>query len=394
MEKEAKELVHIYFTGEVKAETPLAMTLPDSNFGFGSSGKIQRLPRLGPKNENTRVFVTASSVMGRLRRCARNAVRDALVAQGNPYPFDMQSYAVMSQGGWDGFLAGTAALSPLEAMQLRRDHPFESVFGSERMSARFGVGNAYLTQDLPGGPPVLNGVRTFDMDRDPGEWGYMSPEEQVKIRARIAGDHIGSLKLKEAMVKVKERRAEARQAPKGSDEQRAKFAEAAAMEQEARIAKKTGDGDNPGKRVSVKNPFPGYEFIPEGVVMTHKMSAVSINNTEAAFLFSALRAFGDLPRLGGHWHHDCGWVSISWQVKIRQRDDAGRWLTEDLGTIEISRETGMVVSDSSGQIEAWLDLFDAMAREGFPGIKFDGVPLPAKKDNDVLMEEVTHESHE
>ncbi|MHB8564759.1 MAG: hypothetical protein ACYDDA_12635 [Acidiferrobacteraceae bacterium] len=396
--KEEKELVqHVFFIGTLTTDTPLATTLPDSAFGKGPTAKVARLPRLGEKEEKTRVFYPGSGFAGRFRRCARNAVRDALVARGNPYPFDMQSYFMMSVGGVDGFATAAEGLSPQAAMQLRVDHPFESVFGSERMSARFGIGNAYLTQDLPGvKPPVQNGVRTFDMDRDPGEWGYMAPEEQVRIRARLATDHIRSLKFKEAMVKVKERRAEAKQAPKGSEEQTALFAEATAMEQQARLEKQTGSADeaeNADKKpVSVKNPFPGFEFIPEGVVMTHKMSAVSLTDTEAAFLFAAMRGFGDLPRIGGHWHQDCGWVSISWQVKIRHRDDGGRWVTEDLGTIEISRETGMVVNgDPSGRIAAWLDRFDAMARDGFPGIKFDGVQPPAKKGADVPMEEVTDE---
>lgn len=344
---------HVWLTGRVIAETPLAVAAPKAE---KDKDKVQRLFRSG-KGNNAPVFFPGTGMMGRLRRCLVRDVRAAIIAAtGNDKPWTLETYFLNTVGGVNGFKEN--ALVPGKDRLSRRANPLESVFGSARMAGKLGFGNLYPVSTITE-PPIFHGVRANDFRRDEAELEYLPPGEVDRLTARMQLDRDNSVNKTALQAESRELKKQARKAGLVGNEtlKNDLYGQANEIDDSLRAG-----------HVPIANLFQGFEAIPAGTEMSHRFSLSSANQLEFGFLLASLRAFATEPRLGGHFHHgDCGWVDCEWQVHVRKTDVQGR--ASDAGIITISPMEGF--QTDSDIVTRALAAYDALRVDGFPDLQFD-----------------------
>ena len=62
-------------------------------------------------------------------------------------------------------------------------------------------------------------------------------------------------------------------------------------------------------------PLPGYEAMPAGTVLEHRMVLRHVSAGELGVFMAGLRRFAEDPRFGAHRAHGCGRVTVEYAVK-------------------------------------------------------------------------------
>ena len=76
-----------------------------------------------------------------------------------------------------------------------------------------------------------------------------------------------------------------------------------------------------GGAVNIQQLLGGYETIPEGTVLKHRMHGRELSKTELAFLFLGLRKLAREGRLGAHAAHGCGYFTAEYDVQFAPDGD-------------------------------------------------------------------------
>ncbi len=110
-----------------------------------------------------------------------------------------------------------------------------------------------------------------------------------------------------------------------------------------------------GTDLSVQMPLPGYEVIPPGLPLSHRLVASQINDVELGLLVLALDKFAKSPFLGAHHAQGCGIVEASWAVSLDGM----------AGTLEIKPFMGLVANGEA--LSECLDTAKGAFRQAMAG---------------------------
>ncbi len=335
----------IKLAGHITTDSPLACALPQDK------PSNSQLPYPFPVSNGV-PFYPATGILGALRRAGVRDIREGLTDDG-VVPWSCEAYFLNMIGGANGF-PKERKLVPGEDAFFREANPFESVFGSTRMSSRLGVGNAYRDTPLreKEALPVQGGVRTLDFERDRAEMAYLDPAEIDRLLARMESDKNNSASGKEARDKAKALKTQAAKEKASGNNDRF-----IALTQEAKAVQEAAKSQREGGKsaVNIRQVLPGYRYLPANTVLTHQMIATPVTRVEIGFFLAALRAFAAQPFLGGHRHHGCGLVRATWEIKGKPvRAATG---LRSLGRVAVSLDEGF---ELEGDLpEEALALYDA-----------------------------------
>ena len=316
---------------------------PDREINFGEkypqgSPDTARLPRMAVYQDGVTAYTAyfpAAGIRGILRRMARNAVAEAA-----GHPWDIETHSALTIGGVKG--AGTESSIDLKGGQaLRQRYVIQSVFGqSAGLGASWVAGKlsvGFAVPETPLMPDVVTGVRFDDLTRNPDEGAFLTPEDYDRL-TDLADAERTSTRLRAEKKKL-ERKVRAEKKA-GNDAQ--------ADELQARIAaieKEMASLDGLVRaNVSVLMPLSGYEVIPPGTPLQHRMILRNADEAELGVLIRALEEFAKDPQLGAHAAHGCGIVRGEWRVTVDG---------QDLGVLHVKPFEGLSIDG-----EALSDLCD------------------------------------
>ena len=215
--------------------------------------------------------------------------------------------------------------------------------------SRLDVGAAIPAEPVE--PIVLNGVRR-DATLDPILLEILDEDEVGKVLAGMNANRIRSQKASEAR-DIKRRISSARKAGQDTLELERSLEEAEQAVEEAEKAQ----ADILGSDVSLLLPLPGYEAIPAGTVLNHRMFLKNVSDVQLGLFMVGLARFAEDPRFGAHRAHGCGQVCMEYRVKRIEGSSA-----HPVGDLSIDPdrwhddESSLSLSD---QLAKWLGAWNA-----------------------------------
>lgn len=296
------------FEGHITAESPLACCPKNwADLSKKPKGLPLPIPKIMYRGDYRRLCFPASSLRGTLRRHTRDIVREYMIdLTGQDKPFTLTDHYWLTLGGIKQSGKEDKA-SVLDMEQTRAQNPLISLFGAGDpfIAGHLSIGYAVAIESIS--PVVLAGVRTDDLKRSPdqlrflktGEVDQMIEQAQGNARRAQLQKDIDALKI------------EIKKADKAD---KVALKESLAVMEGDLKAQKEETGD-----VSIGMPLAGWEAIPEGTQLHHRMALHNRLGTtamlELGLLLSALSRFGLDPYVGAHRAHGCGLISAHWAVK-------------------------------------------------------------------------------
>ena len=252
------------FTGTITTRQPLAYSPPDHQ----DRGRKSLLPRMtvptaaGPMNT---VFVSGSTIRGKLRHACADVYLEREKQRGKRV--DYERYLALKVGGVKGS-ADEGRVDLRERKNYLEAEPFLDLFGAGSsgigwIHSRLDVGAAIPAEPIE--PIVLNGVRR-DATLDPILLEVLDEDEIDKVLKGMNANRLRSQKAGEVR-QIRQRIARAKKTGQDTSELERSFEEA---EQAVTNAEKD-QSDILGSDVSLLLPLPGYEAIPSGTVLNHRM---------------------------------------------------------------------------------------------------------------------------
>ena len=340
------------FTGTITTRQPLAYSPPDHQ----DRGKKSLLPRMtvptaaGPMNT---VFVSGSTIRGKLRHACADVYLEREKQRGKRV--DYERYLALKVGGVKGS-ADEGRVDLRERKNYLEAEPFLDLFGAGSsgigwIHSRLDVGAAIPAEPIE--PIVLNGVRR-DATLDPILLEVLDEDEIDKVLKGMNANRLRSQKAGEVR-QIRQRIARAKKTGQDTSELERSFEEA---EQAVTNAEKD-QSDILGSDVSLLLPLPGYEAIPSGTVLNHRMVLKNVSELQLGIFVAGLARFAEDPRFGAHRAHGCGQVCMEYQVKQLEgvsahqvgslSIDPARW-DEDGCSLSLDRDP-----------EKWLNAWNASA---------------------------------
>lgn len=338
--------------GHLKSESPLATCSKDLKDREGRDNQPMPVPTTVTEF-GKRLMFPATGIRGALRRRARDILRNAVIAaRGTPTPFTLDEHYFLTLGGIKGEGAQERSSVALEA-GWRKKNPLLSMFGAGDagvlgfVQGRLSVGNAVARDAMD--PVIFSGARTDDFYRDKSQVRYLSEMDIQSLISRAKGGKDRS--LLQAEIKTVERDMKKAQRDGKAEQADALKARVEALEAEVIAVKKdTGTSDN-----AIGRPLAGWQAIPQGCTMDHRMLLVRSNEIELGFLIETINGFAMDPVLGAHFAAGHGLVSGEWVVY--EADLNGR---RELGAIglrpyEPLQVTGEELTAARGAFKDFID---------------------------------------
>lgn len=339
--------MHTYlFTGTLTTREPLAYSPPDHR----GRDKRLRLPRTvvaSAAGALESVFVSGSTIRG----AYRHACADVWLEREETV--SLERYLEVKVGGVKGSGETPRVGLTERAAYLERD-PFLDLFGAGRSAigwihSRLDVGAALPEE--PTQPILVNGARR-DATSDPKLLEALDAAEREAVLAGLAANRRRS----QAVAQVRKLDREIRQARRAGQDT-AERALDAARRAEAHAARE--QLELVGSDVSLLLALPGYEAIPTGTVLTHRMFCRHVSQRQMALLMGGLARFAEDPRFGAHRAQGCGRVCVEYAVKRMEGTRA-----HAAGTVSIDPERWDTEGSSlalSGEPERWWREWEAGA---------------------------------
>lgn len=299
------------FEGALKAESPLATCSKDLKDREGRDNLPLPVPTTTTEF-GKRLMFPSTGIRGALRRRARDIVRDAVIAaSGNETPFTLDEHYFLTLGGIKGEGAQERSTVAMEA-EWRRKNPLLSLFGAGDagvlgfVQGHLSVGNAIACDASE--PVIFSGARTDDLYRDKAQVRYLSDADIASLVSRAKGGKERSgLQAELKMVERDLKKAQRDGKSELVDELRAKA-------DGLKVSVDTVKAESGTSDVSVGMPLAGWQAIPQGCRMDHRMLLVRSNELELGFLLATLNGFALDPILGAHFANGHGLVSGEWVV--------------------------------------------------------------------------------
>ena len=337
------------FTGTIVTREPLAYCPPDHR----GADRVARLPQMpvpstaGPMDT---VYLSGSTIRGAYRHACADVwlEREGQVSVGR--------YLEVKVGGVKGSGEEPRVGLSERAAYLEAE-PFLSLFGAGAspigwIHSRLEVGAAL--PDEPVQPVRFNGARG-DATADP----MLLEVVDADGYAAVLDGHAANRRRSQAAAEMRaleQRIRKARRSRQDTAELERALDAARQTEREAAEAQSALLGSD----VSLRQPLPGYEAIPPGTVLSHRMMASHVTEGQMALLMGGLARFAEAPRFGAHRAHGCGRVRIAYEVKRLEGTRA-----HATGTVTIDPERWDTEGSSlelSGAPERWLRAWEAGAR--------------------------------
>lgn len=297
--------------GFITSEQPLATCSKDLLDREGEKNKPIPVPSINTAL-GKRLMYPATGLRGKLRRAARDVVREDVVRlTGNEKPFSLDVHYLLTLGGIKGEGAQDRASVAHEA-EWRVKNPLLSMFGAGDAGAlsfvqgRLGVGNAICNDVCD--PMIFSGARTDDLYRDKSQVSFLSDADVQSLVARAKGGKNQS----DVKAQIKGLEADIKKARRAGDGEKVAELEGRveALNAEKSAIKESSGTDD----VSIGMPLAGWQAIPPGQVMDQKMFLMRSNEIELGLLLKSLAQVGQAPFVGAHYATGCGMISGEWQV--------------------------------------------------------------------------------
>ena len=329
------------FTGTLTTREPLAYSPPNHR----GPDKRLLLPRMvvastaGPLET---VYVSGSTIRGTYR----HACADVWLEREDTV--SLERFLELKVGGVKGSGKEPRVGSSERAEYLESD-PFLDLFGAGRspvgwIHSRLDVGAALPEEATQ--PILVNGARG-----DATTYPMLLEVLDAHGREAVLDGLAANRRRSEASAEIRELDRRIRQAKRSRQDtaeseralDAARHAEREAAEVQSALL---------GSDVSLRLPLPGYEAIPPGTVLQHRMMARHVTERQMALLMGGLERFACDPRFGAHRAQGCGRVCVDYRVKGIEGTDA-----QSVGAVSIdpdrwdADECSLVVSAAP---ERWL----------------------------------------
>lgn len=298
-------------TGSFFSEQPLATCSKDLNDREGGSGKPTPIPHTNTAY-GRRLFFPATGIRGKLRRSARDVIRDSVIARtGKATPFSIEQHYLLTLGGVKS--SGSESKSSVAHDAFwRQKNPLLSVFGAGAagvlgfMAGHLSVGNAICKDDVT--EEIFSGARTDEFYRDRQQVSYLSPSDIKSLVMQAEGNRDSSTLRKE--LKAAEAAAKKAKRQENADVEQAALADITRLTAELESVQE----ESGASAVSVGMPLAGWKAIPQGQTLEQRMFLQRSNEIELGLLLASLNRFAMMPILGAHTGYGCGMVSGEWSV--------------------------------------------------------------------------------
>lgn len=347
--------------GQLIANQPLATCSKDlkdeAERRFGKNHPTP-VPSVPGKNGQHLMF-PSTGIRGKLRRSLRDLFREKLIElTGNPKPLSLDQHYMLTLGGVKDDSDSDKATIAMEA-EYREKNPLISMFGAGAagnlgfVTGRLQVSNAICVEAQE--PLRFSGARSDDLYRDTQQINFLTDADVQGLIQRAEGNRNASkirAEIRLAEKKVKELK------KKGPPEELA----SASKNLDALKSKLDKVLDDSGaSSVSVGMPLSGWQAIPPGSVMEHKMTLTQSTPIELGALMATLEQFSLHPILGAHYANGCGEVQGRWDVYRAAR--GGKQL---LGTIGFEPYEGVVTIEAApgSELFAAKEAFEAFLASG------------------------------
>ena len=342
------------FTGTITTRQPLAYSPPDHQERNTHKSLLPRMSVPTAAGPMDTVFVSGSTIRGKFRHACADVYLERERQQNRPV--DYERYLELKVGGVKGS-ADEERVGLRERRAFLDANPFLDLFGAGSsgigwIHSRLDVGAA-----IPGDPvePVtLKGTRK-DATLDPILRDVLNEDEIDTVLEGAQANRVRSRKAAE----VRKLKQEIRRAKKDTAALETQLQEAEEAEEEA---KKT-QAEILGTDVSLLLPLPGYEAIPTGVILKHRMFLKHVSPEQTHIFMAGVARFAEDPRFGAHRAHGCGLVCVEYRVK-RLRDGAA----QPVGTVSIDPDRWdkdehslLLTGEPQSWLKAWHDAPDQTA---------------------------------
>ena len=330
-----------HLTGTILTQQPLAYSPPDHR-GPDKRLLLPRMPVPSAAGPLDSVYLSGGTIRGTYRHASADVwlEREATVT--------LRRFLELKVGGVKGSGKEIRVGLSERAKYLETD-PFLSLFGAGSspigwIHSRLDVGAAL--PDEPVQPIRIHGARR-DATADPKLLEVIDADE----RAAVLEGLVANRQRSQAAAEIRELTRQIRQARRAmEDTAELERALEAARRVEADAART--QSQLLGSDVSVLLPLAGYEAIPPGTVLNHRLFFKHVTRRHLALFMGGLERFAQDPRFGAHRAHGCGRVSIAYEVK---RLDGAR--AHSIGAVSIDPERWDDNESSlelSGEPERWL----------------------------------------
>ena len=289
------------------------------------------------------VYLSGSTVRGTYRHACAD------VWLGREETVSLDRYLEVKVGGVKGS-AEEPRVGLTERARYLHGDPFLDLFGAGDSSigwihSRLDVGAALPAEPVQ--PVRLNGSRG-DVLADPKLLEVLEARERDAVVEGLAANRRRSRAAAAGRVLTR-RIGQARRAGQDS----------AGLEQELEAAREAEraaaelQSERLGSDVSLLLPLPGYEAIPPGTVLAHRMMLRHVRQCQLALFMGGLARFAEDPRFGGRRAQGCGRVRVAYEVKRLEGTRA-----HAIGAVSIDAaqwDTGGSSLSLSGAPEEWLD---------------------------------------
>ena len=317
--------------GEILAESDISVSPPDHSAKEGRA-TVMTLPEKGiwrGGNFVTTVYVPGSSIRGALRNGAARALAASRAARQLPMTPD--DFLLIAKGGIKDRKAAGAEerVVDYEAMsRLRQEQPIVSLFGAmaEKIAGRWQIGDAVPLE--PVAPSRKGrGVRSHPFQRQPDLANFMDEaayrefleSDRKRVEANLAEHEVEGLHRKIAVEK-KRPEPEMQKIEQWETEARRRDEEMRKLREEA------------GGVVNVQQVLGGWQAIPEGTRMGHRMRIRDATEDELAMAFFALRQLAREGRIGAHESRGEGYFSARYDLRLAIDGDG----FESVGTLRMA----------------------------------------------------------
>jgi hypothetical protein len=321
--------------GTVTSEQPLATCSKDLHDLEGVDQKPTPVPST-TIGKGRRLMFPGSGLRATLRRAARDVVRKRVISlTGNAKPFSLDQHYFLTLGGIKG--AGKQERGGVAMMAAcRAANPLISMFGAGDagvlgfVDGNLSIGNAICKEYCEA--VIFSGARTDDLYRDKSQIAFLSDADLDTLVRRAKGGKVRS----ELAAQMKMLEKEAKKALRAGTAEQELALRGKLAELEARlktVKEESGSGD-----VAIGMPLAGWQAIPQGQEMDHRMILKRSSQVELGLLLAALDEFARFPVIGAHYATGCGLVSAEWEffeVGEDGRRSIGRAGFEPFGKLEI-----------------------------------------------------------
>ena len=327
-------MIDLVMKGQIEAESDISVSPPDHTKKDGQA-TVSTLPNKGVWRGGslvTTVYVPGSTIRGALRNGASRAVAAARAArQSRMTPDD---FLLVAKGGIkDRKETGKdeRAVDYEAADRLRREQPIISLFGAmaEKIAGRWQIGDAVPAKPLDPSRKG-RGVRSHPFQRQPDLAHFMDSAayeaflvaDQARVEANLAEDEAESLDKKIA--------SEKKSTEPDTEKIKEWTAESERLREEFEKLKKEAGGV-----VNIQQPLGGWQAIPEGTRMRHRMRLRDVTETDLAWAFFALRCLAREGRIGAHESRGDGYFSAEYDLRLAKDggdfEPCGRLRVADFG---------------------------------------------------------------